>query len=170
MYRHIGAALAATALTLTGATLAAAGAGPAQHDTLIESYDGTQALSAQENPCGRWAATLHEVRSGTYKIVQAPGGQIEGEFHVNGSVNGLIELTPENPALPTYTGDYREKINAVITGYDEERGDLARVAQYRLRVRLNGSDGSRLVLAMSGKTTTNANGHPVVERNSMTCS
>jgi hypothetical protein len=58
----------------------------------------------------------------------------------------------------------------VRRGFDDEQGDLARVAQFRLRVRLNGSDGSRLILAASGKTTTNANGDPVIERNSMTCS
>lgn len=171
MYKLISTAITAAGLTLSGATVTAAGAAPAQHDTFVESYDGTQAFSAEENPCGPWAATLHVVRSGEYKIVHAAGGQSEGEFHVNGAVDGQIELAPDSPALPTYTGSFREKVNAVITGVDEEQGDLARVAQFRLRVPLTGSDGSRHVLAMSGKSTINANGDLVVERSSMmTCS
>lgn len=166
MSRILRTALVAAALTLTSGT--AAIAAPAQHDTLIESWQGREHLSPEDNMCGPWAATIHEARSGTYRIVEAPGGRSEGEFHVNGAVDGQIILTPDNPALPTYSGSYREKVNAIVIGVDDE-GDLARVGHFRLRAQLAGSDGSGLVLTMSGQFTITALGELVAERFSFTC-
>lgn len=167
MSRIFGTALVTAALTLTSGT--AAIAAPAQHDTFVESWQGQEHLSAEENMCGPWAATIHEARSGTYRIVEAPGGRSEGEFHVNGAVEGQIILTPDNPALPTYSGSYLEKVNTIVIGVDDDEGDLARVAHFRLRAPLAGSDGSGLVLTMSGRFTTNALGEVVTERFSFTC-
>lgn len=163
----LGTAVLATSLVLASA--GAATAAPAQHETFVESWDGQQHLSAEENLCGHWAATLHEVRSGEYKLVQAPGGQSQDEFHVNGAVDGSVVLDPDDPALPTYTGSYREKVNAIVIGYDEEEGDLARLVHYRLRLPLTGSDGSALVIVMSGTLVVNAHGDLVSDRGSMTC-
>ena len=167
MSRIVSTTLVIAALTLTGGT--AAIATPAQHDTFAESWQGQRHLSAEDNMCGPWAATIHEARSGTYRIVEAPGGQSEGEFHVNGVVDGQIILTPDNPALPTYSGSYLEKVNTIVIGVHDDEGDLARVGHFRLRAPLAGSDGSGLVLTMSGRFTTNALGEVVTERYSFTC-
>lgn len=166
MSRIFSTALVAAALTLTSGT-AAIGA-PAQHGTFAESWQGQRHLSVDDNMCGPWAATIHEARSGTYRIVEAPGGRSSGEFHINGAVDGQISLTPDNPGLPTYSGSYREKVNAIVVGVDDE-GDLSRIAHFRLRAPLAGSDGSGLVLTMSGRFTTNAHGQVVTERFSFTC-
>lgn len=92
-----------------------------------------------------------------------------GEYHVNGAIDALIQLVPDNPQLPTCAGSYREKLNGVVTGVDDDGNDMMRVAQYRLRVPMTGTDGSRLVLAPSGKVTLDASGRMVVGRDSMTC-
>jgi len=88
--------------------------------------------------------------------------------HVNGAIDGHIELVPDDPTLPTYTGDYREKVNGVVTESTDE-GDLERVGQYRLRSTLRGTDGSTLSLRLSGKTTLDANGVLRVQRDTFTC-
>lgn len=168
MFRPItaaGAVLAAATLALVPGNATAG----AQHDLYEEEYDGSFHVSAEENPCGAWPATLREVRSGDARLVAAPGGQQPGEFHVNGAIDGTIAIVPDDPALPTYTGSYREKLNAIITGFDPDEGDVARIAQYRLRAPLTGSDGSRLVLALSGKVTVDATGSMVVGRDAMSC-
>ena len=122
--------LATTAL-LTSLATSTATAAPAEHFTFDESYDGRTRIAAEENSCGPWAATLHEVRSGSYRIVAAPGGQVPGEVHVNGAVDGLVELVPDDPSLPTYTGSYREKANAVITGAPPTRGSMLSIRPRR---------------------------------------
>ena len=167
MSKIFSTALVTAALTLTSGT--AAIATPAQHDTFVESWQGQEHLSAEDNMCGPWAATIHEARSGTYRIVEAPGGRSEGKFHVNGAVEGQITLTPDKPALPTYSGSYLEKVNTIVIGVDDDDDDLARVGHFRLRAPLAGSDGSGLVLTMSGRFTTNALGEVVTERFSFTC-
>lgn len=163
------------AFTLAGALLALpAAAAPAYADGAVrelypEQWEGSEEFGAGEGPCVEWAGTFHESRTGGYRIVAAPGGRVEGEFHVNGQVDGRVELVPDDPALPSYHGDYREKVNGVITGFDEEEGDLARISQFRLRVPLTGTDGSRIVLVMSGKLTENANGAVTVAREQYDC-
>lgn len=69
---------------------------------------------------------------------------------------------------PTYSGDYREKVNGIVTEFTDE-GDVERVAQYRLRSTLEGTDGSSFELRLSGKVTVNANGVATVERETFTC-
>lgn len=145
--------------------------GAAQHDLLVEESDEVWQLSADENPCGPWVADLHEIRQGTYRLLQPPGGQVAGEVHVNGSVDGWIEFDPDGSGpLPTYTGSYREKLNVILTGYSEETGDEIRVGQYRLKARLSAADGSRLVLDLAGKITVTARGDMVVARDLAACS
>ena len=168
MYAIRSLCAAVLAATITFASAGAADAG-ATHETYTESYDGSFAMTAEENPCGAWAATLHEVRSGSIKLVTAPGGREEGEYHVNGVIEGTLELVPDDATLPTYSGRYREKINAVITGFDPDSGDVARVAQYRLRSRLTGDGGQRLTLTLSGKLTVAGTGVLVVNRDALTC-
>jgi hypothetical protein len=163
------------ALTLAGAALAlATTTGPAHSDGAVhelypEEWEGTEAFAAGDGPCVGWAGTFHETRTGGYRVVAAPGGRVDGELHVNGQIGGQVDLVPDDPTLPAYHGDYREKVNGVITGFDEEEGDLARVAQFRLRVPLTGTDGSRIVLVMSGKLTENAAGTVTVDRQRFDC-
>ncbi|KGN32167.1 hypothetical protein N802_10605 [Knoellia sinensis KCTC 19936] len=165
----LGVALIA-AVALTPATATAAPQ-RAEHQFVDAAFDGTEHLAAEDNFCGDWATTFHEVRTGGYRVHVPPGGQVEGEFHVNGVVDGFVELIPDDPSLPTYSGTYREKLNAIITGVDPETGDdILRVGQFRLRLPLKGTDGSALLLQLSGKWTVNAKGAPVVSREIFTCS
>ena len=161
--------------TLTGAavlllgSMAPAGAGPAQHGVFTEDYDNApgEHLAADENPCGDWAVTFHEVRTGQYKVV-APGGRRHpDEIHVNGIIHGLVELVPDDPSRASYAGTYREKSNGSLVATDD--GDVERVTQYRLRTTLRGTDGSVLTLRLSGKTTTNGHGETVVDREHFSC-
>jgi hypothetical protein len=157
------------ALALVGVAAGpASAAGGAEHAFLIEDYDAYEHFAAGDSPCVSWAGTFHEVRSGGYRFVTAPGGQVDGEFHANGVIDGLVELIPDAAGLPTYSGTYREKVNAVVTSFTEE-GDTSRVSQYRLRSTLRGTDGSTLDLRLSGKFTMNANGVVVVSRDTFTC-
>jgi hypothetical protein len=146
----------------------ASAAGGAQHAFEIEDFNAYEHFAPGDGPCVSWAGTFHEVRSGGYRLVTPPGGQVEGEFHVNGVIDGLVELIPDAAGLPTYSGTYREKVNAVVTGPLEE-GDLTRVSQYRLRSTLRGTDGSTIALRLSGKFTMNANGVVVVSRDTFIC-
>lgn len=158
----------AGALALVCTTVGPASARGAVHEFQAEHYDATEPFAAGEGPCVPWAGSFHEVRDGGYRIVRPPGGQLAGEFHVNGLIHGFVELVPEDPSLPTYSGTYREKVNAVATSLTDE-GDVSRVAQYRLRSTLRGTDGSSLDLRLSGKMTVNANGRVVVSRDVFTC-
>jgi hypothetical protein len=162
------AAALACGLALVGAGASPVSAAPAQHDVYVEEYDASAHLTAAENFCGPWAATFREVRSGSYKILLPPGGRVEGEFHVNGAIDGRIELIPDDRTRPTYTGTYREKVNVVVVEVTDD-GDVVRVGQYRLRSTLHGTDGSRLVLRLSGKVTMNSNGEVVVSHDSLSC-
>lgn len=156
-----GTALAGAALTV----LAVPAHAGAQHAVLPEEYDDTWTMDAEENMCGPWPATLHEARTGSYRIVEAPGGQVDGEFHINGVVNGVIELDPDAQGpLPTYTGTYREKVNGVVYGEDGER-----VVQFRLRTVARADDGSTLKLVLSGKVTVNAKGGVATAREVASC-
>lgn len=157
--------LTATVL-LAGAPVASAGA---IHDDQPETYDATEPFAAGEGMCVPWAGRLHEVRSGLYRQVTPPGGPRSPELHVNGVIQGAIEIRPDDPDLPTYSGTYREKVNAVVLGTSPDGDDLLRVGQYRLRLPLTGTDGSRLLLTLAGKVTVNANGVTTVSRDSFTC-
>lgn len=131
-----------------------------------EEFDGTQHMNADDNLCGPWAGTLHEIRHGGYDVLLPPGGQTAGEAHINGAVDGWVQLTPDDPALPTYTGRYREKVAGVLT---DPENDQFRTSHFSLRDRLTGSDGSTLTLVIAGKVTVNANGDVVVERSTESC-
>ena len=163
--------LATTTAGLLGLAATPCFAAPAQHTRWDAAFDGYMYWSAEDNLCGPYAATLHEVRTGGYTLLQNSGGQQPGETHVNGAVDGRVEIVPEDPSRPTYTGAYREKVTGVYTTIAEEEGqDVARVAMFRLRVPLTGTDGSRPVLLLSGKETLKASGQVVVERFTATCS
>jgi hypothetical protein len=156
------------AVALLGFAAGPASAAGAQHDFFVEDYDAYEAFAPGQGPCVAWSGTFHEVRSGGYRLVSAPGGQAEGELHINGVIDGRVELIPDDAALPTYTGVYREKVNGVVTAFTEQ-GDIERVSQYRLRSTLQGTDGSTLELRLSGKFTMNATGVVVVSRDTFTC-
>ena len=162
-------ALAGATALLLGAPGTAAAAG-AQHEFYPEHYDATEHFDAGDGPCVPWAGDFHEVREGGYRLVAAPGGQVSGEVHINGAIDGLVELVPDDATLPSYRGTYREKVDAVATGFTEDGDDILRVGQYRLRTSLQGTDGSTITLTLAGKTTINANGRVVVERDELTCS
>ena len=167
MIRTITTVLGAAALSVALTTPALAdGAG---HDVVAENDDARDHFEAGQGPCVPWAGTFHEVRHGGYKLTAAPAGQVSGELHVNGAVDGLVELVPDDPALPTYRGTYREKVNAVVVPSSSGE-DAERVGQYRLRSTLVGTDGSTLTLRLSGKVTVNANGVPTVDRQTFDCS
>ena len=144
-------------------------AGGAVHETLPEQYDATEHFAAGEGFCVPWAASFREVRSGQYKLVTAPGGQVAGETHLNGVIAGSVTLTPDDPTLPTYFGTYREKVNGVFLSVTPEGNDELRVGQYRLRSTLRGTDGSTLALRLAGKMTMNAHGVVTVSRDTFTC-
>ena len=161
--------------TLLGcaALIGAAAAGPvsaagADHAFFPEHYDAYEHFAAGEGFCVTWAGTFHEVRHGGYRLVAAPGGQQSGELHINGVIDGTVELIPDDRSLPTYAGDYREKVNGIVTEFTDE-GDVERIGQYRLRSTLHGTDGSSLELRLSGKVTFNANGVATVVRDTFTC-
>jgi hypothetical protein len=168
--KHLGAVIASVSIAVAAASAGAApaSAAPAEHAVIVENYDAYEHLAAAENFCGPWPTTFHEVRAGAYQLITPPGGRVNDEIHINGAINGQIELIPDDASLPTYTGGYREKLNGVITGVSEH-GDITRVAQYRLRSTLRGSDGSTLDLRLSGKVTMNANDVVVVSRDSFSC-
>ena len=161
------AAVVTLAVSLAGWSGPASAAG-AHHVFVPESFDGSEHFAAGDGPCVPWAGTFHEVRSGGYDIVAAPGGQVPGEVHVNGSVDGLVELVPDDPAMATYAGTYREKVNVVATSASDD-GDELRNGQYRLRTHLVGSDGSSYDLVLTGKTTSTATGRVVVARDTFAC-
>ena len=156
------------ASALLGVTAAPASAGGAEHAFLIEDYDAYEHFAPGDGPCVSWPGTFHEVRSGGYRLLTPPGGQQDGEFHVNGVIDGRVELIPDDATLPKYSGTYREKVNGVVTAFTDE-GDVSRVAQYRLRSTLRGTDGSVLDLRLAGKLTLNANGVVVVSRDTFSC-
>lgn len=167
--------LLTVAVTTAGLLCLAAGpslAAPAERFRWDVQEDASMPWSAADNPCGAFSATVHEVRTGGYTLLQNSGGQQPGETHVNGAVDGHLEIIPDDPSLPTYTGDYREKVGGIYTFINEteEGQDVARVAMFRLRTPLTGTDGSHLVLLLSGKTTLKASGQVVVERFTATCS
>jgi len=166
--KHKFAIVLATAACLAGVTSVPAVAAGAEHAFLFEDYNAYEHFGAGESACVTWPGTLHEVRSGGYQLVAPPGGQQEGEFHVNGVIDGRVELIPDDAMLPTYAGTYREKVDGVVTAFTEE-GDVSRVAQYRLRSTLYGTDGTALDLRLSGKFTMNANGEVVVSRDVFSC-
>ena len=164
--------IAAAAMLVLGPATAvapAAQAAGAQHVTMAEEFDGSEHFAAGEQSCVAWAGTFHEVRHGGYDIVVAPGGRVPGESHVNGAVDGYVELVPDDPANPTYAGTYREKVNGIFLGTDDEGDDVLRIGQFRLVTLLHGSDGSTLRLSTSGKVTMDATGRIVVDRYTLGC-
>jgi hypothetical protein len=160
----ITALVAAPLLALGGTTAMAA---PAQHDVYLETYDAYEAFPAEENPCGTWPGTFHEVRDGAAKLLVPSGQANGGELHINMVVYGLVELIPDDPALPTYSGTYREKADGIVSGWEGSETD--RVVQYRLRIALSGTDGSSLTLVLSGKVTVNGQDRLVVDRMRFSC-
>jgi hypothetical protein len=160
----LAAALVAPALAI--GVLPAAGA-PAQHDVFVEEYDAYEPFTAGENPCVDWAGTFHEVRSGQGKLLSPGGARHPDEVHVNGVVDGFVELIPDDATFPSYSGTYREKLNGLVTISDETE-DL-RIAHYRLSSVLTGTDGSRLTMVLWGKITVNGRGDVVISRDEFTC-
>lgn len=138
---------------------------PAQHAFSPESFDASEHWAASDNPCGSYSATFHEVRTGGFKLVITK----DGVLHANGAVDGHVDITPDDPALPSYSGDYREKAGAVVIGTDAQGNDVTKVSHYRLRVPLVGTDGSTLSLVLAGKVTLNGRGDTVVSRDSLAC-
>jgi hypothetical protein len=169
--KHRIITLIGSAVLIAGGSAVAAvpaDAAGAEHGFYPEDYDAYEHFDAGDGPCVDWAGRFHEVRNGGYRLVAPPGGRDPDELHVNGLVDGMVELIPDDGSLPTYTGVYREKVNGVVTEFSDE-GDVERVAQYRLRSTLHGTDGSSLSLRLSGKITVNANGVATVERDVFSC-
>lgn len=105
--------------------------------------------------------------SGQARLLSPGGTRHPDEVHLNGAVDGFVELIPDDATLPSYSGTYREKLTGLVT-ISEETDDL-RIAQYRLRSTLTGTDGSRLTLSLSGKITVNGRGDVVISRDAFTC-
>jgi hypothetical protein len=166
--KKLASLAAVAAIALVGVGTAPASAAPAQHDVHIEDYDAYEYVAAEENPCGNWAATMHEVWSGEIKLVTPSGVKRAGEVHVNMVIDGFVELIPDDTSRPTYSGTYQEKADGVVVDLTEGSG-AERVMQFRLQTRFLGTDGSTLTLTLSGKVTTNGNGVLVVARDSTTC-
>ncbi len=166
MKRTILATATAAMLVIGGGHGARAAA---DRDFIPEDYDASEHFAAGEGVCVPWAATFHERRTGGYKILVPTGGRVDGERHVNGAIDGRVELVPDDPSLPTYAGSYREKLNGIAVGTDDQGHDVLRVAQYRLVLPLDGTDGSRLTLTIAGKITVNARGVTTVSRDVFEC-
>ena len=157
-------------LTTLGCSLAVASpaaAAGAEHLSFVEDTEEQWVLSADENPCGPWDADIHEIRHSEYRALVAPAGQVEGEIHFNGFVDGSAAIDPDGAAgpLPTYTGTYREKENAIVVSADDD----LRNAQFRLREVATAPDGSQLLLVLSGKLTVNAQGVVTSEQGVASC-
>ena len=167
MRHRLSILLGSAALIGAAATGPVSGAG-ADREFYPENYDAYEHFAAGEGFCVTWAGTFHEVRHGGYRLVAAPGGQQPGELHINGVIAGTVELIPDDESLPTYAGDYREKVNGIVAEFTDE-GDVERIGQFRLRSTLYGTDGSSFDLRLSGKVTFNANGVATVERDTFTC-
>ena len=155
------------------AAAAVAGAGPALaagavHLYVPEEFDGTEHFAAGDGPCVGWAGSFHEVRHGGYRLVVAPGGQVAGEVHANGTIDGFVELVPDDPQLPSYSGTYLEKNVVVLTDPASDDGGL-RVGHYGLAVKLTGSDASTIWLRLSGHITVDGQGRVVVSRDRLRC-
>jgi hypothetical protein len=173
--KKLSAVLAGTVMTLAAAIAPAwsapagtTGTGGATVTFVPEDYDAWEHFDAGEGFCVPWAGSFHEVRHGGYRIVAPPGGQLPGEIHVNGVVDGLVELVPDDTRNPTYAGTYREKVNGVVVSVSSEE-DVERVGQYRLASTLHGSDGSTLHLRLAGKVTVNGRGRVVLSHDELTC-
>ena len=167
--RALRSIVAVGVVVAAGLLAAPAEAGGAQHVTVPEVFDGSEHFAAGEQLCVPWAGTFHEVRHGAYDIVLPPGGRETGEAHVNGAVDGSVELVPDDPAYPTYTGTYREKVTGVLVGTDSDGNDVLRVGHYALVTRLVGSDGSSLRLSLGGHVTIDGGGRVVVSRDRASC-
>jgi len=167
-HRTTLAALLVAGLLAAGLTAATSPAQAAGTSRLVvpEEYDAVEHLAADDNLCGPWAANFHEIRHGQYTLLFAPGGRAAGEAHVNGSVDGWVELAPDDPSLPTYSGDYREKVDGVLL---DPANDQFRVFHFALRDRLHGTDGSTLTIQISGKMTVTPDGRAVVDRSISSC-
>ena len=119
--------------------LAPASAAPAQHDVYDATFDGTEHFTADENFCGPWATTFHEVRAGQIKIVIPPGGQQPGDSPT-ASWMGASTWSRTTRGC-RHTAGPTGRTNAVITSIIDET-DTVRVAQFRVRSTLRGTDGS----------------------------
>jgi len=131
------------------------------------NWSGSYDLAAAENPCG-FATTVAETRTGFYRYLWASGGQLDGEGHLNGAIQGTMTLTPDDASLPTYSGSYVEKVNGVFIGRGEDA--LFRTLSYQQRVMLTGSDGSRLTVVFVNKAAVNANLEITFTRQFASCS
>jgi hypothetical protein len=160
------AAAASTLAVILAAPAAWAGA---THEFVPVSYDASEHFEAGEGFCVPWSGTFREVQEGGFRYLTPEGGQVAGEVHVNGVIDGSVTLTPDDPSLPTYSGSYREKTNGIVVGVDASGWDVLRVGQFRLTAPLAGTDGSRIEISLSGKLTVNANGVTTVSRDAFSC-
>jgi hypothetical protein len=141
---------------------------PAQHDRFEEESDTTFSFGAGEGPCVEWAGTMREVRSTRYKVLTPGGARHPDELLTNGVVDGFVELVPDDPGFPSYAGTFREKVNGAVTVTED--GDELRIANYRARSVLTGTDGSSVTLVLSGKITVNGRGELVIDEEQFACS
>ena len=168
--RHLLRLAAVAALPALPVTIAVpATAAPAAHDVYVESYDATESFGAGDaEPCVPWAGTFREVRTGEVKLVTISTGPHTGEVHLTGVIDGFIEYSPGDVAMPTYSGPYREKLDGYLHELSID-SDSERISQFHLRGVLSGTDGTSLTIVMTGKLTINANGTLTVDRSDFTC-
>lgn len=167
MRRTIIAALTVALAVFLGTLQTGPASAGATHGYIPEDYDAAEHFAAGEGLCVPWAGTFHEVRHGGYQLVTTPGDR--SMVHVNGSIDGYVELVPDDSRLASYTGTYKEKLEVVAGTIGEDDFEFERVGQYHLKSRLDGSDGSEIVLTLRGKFTINGNGRIVVERDLYGC-
>lgn len=133
------------AITSLAATPALAGAYAVTWHWTMEEQD----LGAGLEPClpsENWGATLTITTSGKGHITETNGTSL-----FSGSQHGTFVLDPDDPALPTYTGMYRDNISYNFNAYGESFVLLTTIVG-------SGEDGSRLVSVARIKATVTRNG------------
>lgn len=136
-------------------------AGPAlaQATSTTVPFHGVTEEFQDVNPCTGEPATIQITYNGVFH--ESTGA--DGSVHVTGTQTGTVVLTPEDPSLPTYTGRFTiwfgGNFNSSQTvGFWET-----------FRVRLIGSDGSRLLLNEVEQLHISATGEVTVEFTNVNC-
>jgi len=152
---------------LVAATSLLAAAGPA-HASGLQRFDNTwteQDFSHGDEigaGCPSFVGTLEEDLSGRdVGFLTA-----DGIAHVHTTVQGVVTLTPDDPADPSFHGSYA----MVQTGTYTDGGSGTKVMTRAVNGTLAGSDGSSYQLHETLHLTTDGRGRSTVSLDHLSCS
>jgi hypothetical protein len=136
-------------------------AGPAlaQATSTTIPFHGVTETFQDVNPCTGEPATIQITYNGVFH--ESTGA--DGSMHVTGTQTGTVVLTPEDPSLPSYTGRF-----TVWFGGNFNSSETVGFWE-TFRVRLIGSDGSRLLLNEVEQLHISATGEVTVEFTNVNC-